>query len=103
MPRTIGGMRRFDPTPRIRGLVRSYRGRHGRRARVLAALLEGDDDNAAAEVTVHPSQVRLPRTVIYAAARSRGLEPVGGAAALAQRGPWIDPMRFVRPSEGSAG
>ncbi|MCD2264313.1 hypothetical protein K3888_16580 [Dietzia aurantiaca] len=96
-------MRRFDPTPRIRGLVRSYRGRHGRRARVLAALLEGDDDNAAAEVTVHPSQVRLPRTVIYAAARSRGLEPAGGAAALAQRGPWIEPMRFARPAEGSAG
>lgn len=83
--------------------MRSYRGRHGRRARVLAVLLEGDDDNAAAEVTVHPSQVRLPRTVIYAAARSRGLEPVGGVAALAQRGPWIEPMRFARPAGRSAG
>lgn len=94
-------MWKIGPAERIRGLrsvdpVRSYRGRHGRRARALAALLEGDDD----EVVVRPWEVRLPRTVILAAARSRGLEPVGVPGELARRGPWLDPMRFVR-SDGA--
>lgn len=80
---------------RARGLARSYRDRHGRRARVLAARLEvHDDDNA--EVVIRPWEIRLPRLVILAAARSRGLEPVGGVRSLARRGPWVEPMRFRR-------
>ena len=78
-------MRKIDP-------ARWYRGRHGRRARALAVRLDGDDD----EVVLRPWELRLPRSVIYAAARSRGLEPVGGTRALVQRGPWLDPMRFTR-------
>jgi len=85
-------MGKIDPRMRFRDLVRSYRDRHGRRARALAALLEGDDD----EVVVRPWELRLPRTVVYAAARSRGLEPVGGTQALVPRGPWPEPMRFTR-------
>lgn len=88
----IPALRRFDPTPRLRGLAGSYRDRHGRRARALASVLDGDDD----EVVVNPWQFRLPRTVVVAAARSRGLEPVGGTSALVQRGPWLEPMRFTR-------
>lgn len=88
----LPALRRADPTPRLRGLTRSYRDRHGRRARALASVLDGDDD----EVVVNPWQFRLPRTVVLAAARSRGLEPVGGTSALAQRGPWLEPMRFTR-------
>ena len=91
--RTIWGMRRFDPTARLRGLSRSYRDRYGRRARALAAVLEDDDDDV---VVVNPWQLRLPRTVVLAAARNRGLEPVGGTRALVQRGPWLEPMRFAR-------
>lgn len=74
--------------------ARSYRDRHGRRALALAALLDGDDD----EVVVRPWDLRLPRTVILAAARSRGLEPVGGTRSLVPRGPWTDPVRFTRSS-----
>ena len=85
-------MRKIDPTTRIRDLQRSHRDRHGRRARALAVRLDGDDD----EVVLRPWELRLPRSVIYAAARSRGLEPVGGTRALVQRGPWLDPMRFTR-------
>ena len=85
-------LRRADPAPRLRRLARSYRNRHGRRARALALVLDGDDD----EVVVNPWQFRLPRTVVMAAARSRGLEPVGGTSALVQRGPWLEPMRFAR-------
>ena len=87
-------MGKIDPRMRFRDLVGSYRDRHGRRARALAALLEGDDD----EVVVRPWELRLPRTVVYAAARSRGLEPVGGTQALVPRGPWLEPMRFSRPA-----
>lgn len=76
----------------FRGLATSYRDRHGRRARALAVVLEDDDD----VVVVNPWQVRLPRTVILAAARNRGWEPVGGTSALVQRGPWLEPMRFAR-------
>ncbi|MBB0995578.1 hypothetical protein ACIQCV_06910 [Dietzia maris] len=78
-------MRKIDP-------ARWYRGRHGRRARALAVRLDGDDD----EVVIRPWELRLPRSVVYAAARSRGLEPVGGTQALVQRGLWLDPMRFTR-------
>lgn len=85
-------MRKIDPTERVRGVVRSYRGRHGRRARALAVRLDGDDD----EVVLRPWELRLPRSVVYAAARSRGWEPVGGTRALVQRGPWLGPMTFVR-------
>ncbi|MEH6820300.1 hypothetical protein [Dietzia psychralcaliphila] len=90
-------MRKIEPAERVRGAgwpnpVRSYRDRHGRRARALAALLDGDDD----EVVVRPWDLRLPRTVILAAARNRGLEPVSGTEALAQRGPWLEPMHFTR-------
>lgn len=77
---------------RARGLSLAFRDRYGRRARELASVLDGDDD----EVTVSPWRLRLPRTVVVAAARSRGLEPVGGVPALAQRGPWLEPMRFAR-------
>lgn len=87
---------RLDPSPRIRDLAASYRDRHGRRARALAALLGDDDNTASSDVTIHPSQVRLPRTVITAAAQARGLEPVGGMSALVQRGPFVEPMRFTR-------
>ncbi|MFN3339380.1 MAG: hypothetical protein ACK40Z_06755 [Dietzia sp.] len=83
-------MGRFDPVELVRGVVK--RDRYGRRARALAALLDGDDD----EVVVRPWELRLPRTVILAAARNRGLEPVRGTGALAQSGPWLDPMRFTR-------
>ena len=82
-------MRKIDP-------VRSYRDRHGRRARALAVRLDGDDD----EVVIRPWELRLPRSVVYAAARSRGLEPVGGTRALVQRGPWLEPMRFARVEVG---
>lgn len=90
-------MRKNDLGKRIRGAVwsgpvRSYRDRHGRRARALALMLDGDDD----EVVLRPWELRLPRTVVYAAARARGLEPVGGTQALVQRGPWLEPMRFTR-------
>lgn len=96
--------RRFESSrrsvaARFRGLARSYRDRYGRRARVLAVVLDGDDD----EVTIHPWQLRLPRTVVAAAARNRGWEPVGGTSALVQRGPWLEPMRFTRSSAGAAG
>lgn len=95
-----GTLRRFlarlDPSPRIRDLAASYRDRHGLRARALAALLGDDDNTASSDVTIHPSQVRLPRTVITAAAQARGLEPVGGMSALVQRGPFVEPMRFTR-------
>lgn len=91
-------MGKIDPRMRFRDLTRSYRDRHGRRARALAALLEGDDD----EVVVRPWELRLPRTVVYAAARSRGLEPVGGTEALVSRGPWLEPMRFTRPAAAGA-
>lgn len=85
-------MRRFDPVGRARDLERSYRGRYGRRAEALAARLDGDDD----EVIIRPWEVRLPRLVILAAARSRGLEPVGGRQSLARRGPWVEDMHFRR-------
>ena len=85
-------MRRFDPVGAVRGLERSYRGRHGRRAAALAALLDGADD----EVVIRPWEVRLPRLVILAAARSRGLEAVGGLQSLALQGPWVEPMHFRR-------
>ena len=85
-------MRKIDPTERVRGVVRAFRGRHGRRARALAVRLEGDDD----EVVIRPWELRLPRSVVYAAARSRGWGPVGGTRALVQRGPWLEPMRFTR-------
>lgn len=78
-------MRRVDP-------FRAYRDRHARRVRELAARLEGDDD----EVVLRPWELRLPRTVILATARSRGLEPVGGERALTGRGLWSEPMRFTR-------
>ena len=78
-------MRKIDP-------ARWYRDRYGRRARALAVRLDGDDD----EVVIRPWELRLPRSVVYAAARSRGLEPVGGTQALVQRGLWLDPMRFTR-------
>ena len=78
-------MRRVDP-------ARAYRERHARRARALAARLEVDND----EVVIRPWELRLPRTVILAAARSRGLEPVGGERALTDRGLWSEPMRFTR-------
>lgn len=85
-------MRKFDPVGRARDLKRSYRGRYGRRAEALAARLDRDDD----EVVIRPWEVRLPRLVILAAARSRGLEPVGGQQSLARRGPWVEPMHFRR-------
>ena len=85
-------MRRFDPRARLRGLAGSFRDRHGRRARALASVLDGDDD----EVTVNTWQCRRPLPVVVAAALSRGLEPVGGVTALVQRGPWLEPMRFTR-------
>ena len=85
-------MRRFDPVGAVRGLERSYRGRHGRRAAALAALLDGADD----EVVIRPWEVRLPRLVILAAARSRGLEAIEGLQSLAPRGPWVQPMHFKR-------
>lgn len=85
-------MRKIDPTEWVRGVVRVFRDRHGRRARALAVRLEGDDD----EVVIRPWELRLPRSVVYAAARSRGWEPVGGTRALVQRGPWLEPMHFVR-------
>ncbi|MCT1513688.1 hypothetical protein [Dietzia cercidiphylli] len=93
-------MRKIGPAERIRGLrgvdpARSYRQRHGRRARALAALLDVDDD----EVVVRPWAQRLPRTVILAAARTRGLEPTGGPGELTRGGPWLDPMRFTRSVE----
>lgn len=95
-------MRKIDPTERVRGVVRAFRGRHGRRARALAVRLDGDDD----EVVLRPWELRLPRSVVYAAARSRGWVPVGGTRALVQRGPWLEPMHFVRggdaPSAGDA-
>ncbi|MBB1031542.1 hypothetical protein G6027_11715, partial [Dietzia sp. SLG310A2-38A2] len=78
-------MRKIGPVERIRRVrgvdpARSFRERHGRRARALAALLDGDDD----EVIVRPWELRLPRSVILAAARTRGLEPVGGPGELTQ-------------------
>ena len=76
----------FDP-------MRAYRDRHGRRARALASRFEGHDDD---EVVLRPWELRLPRSVILAAARARGFEPVGGVDALVERGPWVDPMYFVR-------
>lgn len=79
----------FDPVERARA---AYRGRHGRRARALAARLESSDD----EVVLRPWELRLPRVVILAAARARGFDPVGGADALVGRGPWADPVHFVR-------
>ncbi|EFV92706.1 hypothetical protein ES5_04583 [Dietzia cinnamea P4] len=85
-------MRKIDPTERVRGVVRAFRDRHGRRARALASRLEGDDD----EVVLRPWELRLPRSVVYAAARSRGWEPVGGTRALVQRGPWLEPVHFIR-------
>lgn len=91
-------MSRSDRAARLRGLLRinparAYRERHARRARDLAARLEADDD----EVVLRPWDLHLPRTVILAAARARGLEPVGGDRALANPGPWTEPMRFARP------
>lgn len=83
---------------RVRGLSLAYGDRYGRRARELASVLDGDDD----EVTISPWRHRLPRTVVVAAARSRGLEPVGGVPALAHRGPWLEPMRFARERSGDA-
>lgn len=88
-------MPRFDPAGRVRDLVSRYQDRHGRRARALASALEVDDD----EVVLHPWQFRLPRTVVVAAARSRGLVPAGGEAALAGRGPWLRPLHLTRSPE----
>ena len=85
-------MRKFESAERVRGLSRSYRDRHGRRARALAERLEGDDD----EVVIRPWELRLPRVVVLAAALARGFEPVGGVDALVPRGPWLEPMRFTR-------
>ena len=85
-------MGKFDPGARVRALADAHRDRHGRRARALAGRFEGDDD----EVVVRPWEVRLPRLVILAVARSRGFEPVGGVDALVPRGPWTDPVRFAR-------
>lgn len=92
-------MRKIDP-------VATYRDRHARRARALAERFdrldrfdqgnhEGNDDD---EVVLRPWELRLPRTVLLAAARSRGLELVGGTDALVQRGPWLEPLRFRRPA-----
>ncbi|GLB63661.1 hypothetical protein NCCP2495_15400 [Dietzia sp. NCCP-2495] len=80
---------------RVRGVSQAYRDRYGRRARELALVLDGDNSGDDGEVTVSPWRLRLPRTVVVAAARSRGLEPVGGVPALVQRGPWLEPMRFA--------
>lgn len=79
----------FDPALRARA---AYRGRHGRRARALAARLETSDD----EVVLRPWELGLPRVVLLAAARARGFEPVGGVDALVGRGPWVDPVHCVR-------
>lgn len=79
---------------RVRGVARSYRGRYSRRARELATYL--DAHAGAQEVEVRPWEFRLPRLVIMAAARSRGLSPVGGVEAQRERGPWLVPMRFAR-------
>ncbi|HMT49305.1 hypothetical protein [Dietzia sp. UBA5065] len=89
-------MGKFDPAARVRGLALAFQDRHGRRARALAARLEEYDDD---ELVIRPWEFRLPRVVILAAARARGLEPVGGVEALVGVGPWTEPMRFTRAAD----
>lgn len=83
-----------------RNLARAFRDRHGRRARALASVLDGFNDNHknnnGDEFVVRPWEFRLPRVAVLAAARARGFEPVGGLDALVERGAWLEPMRFTR-------
>lgn len=85
------------PDRRARDLARAHHDRHGRRARALASVLDGYDD----EITVRPWEVRLPGTVILAIARVHGFEPAGGHRAPAGWGVWRQPMRLTRTGAGA--
>src|SRR5699024_12812156 len=78
--------------------VSALRDRHGRLARAVTTLLDGYDDD---EIELRPWELGLPRVAVLALARSRGFEPVGGEAALVERGMWLEPMRLTRA--GAAG
>lgn len=54
-----------------------------------------DDD----EVVLRPWELRLPRVVIHAVARSHGFSPVGGGQGASDRSAWLEPMRFARGAQ----
>lgn len=81
------------PDRRARDLARAHHDRHGRRARALASLLGGYDDD---EITLRPWEIRLPGTVILAIARAHGFEPSEGPGAGAGSGVWRRPLHLER-------